>query len=118
MLCIGSLCGLTNGIIITRLSIQPFIVTLAMLSVARGIASLWSGGYAIPLAFGLGADMAPQSFKDLFGGSFTIGSVEIPVQIFYFIGVGLIAGLFLKRTAFGRHVYAVGGNEQLRGCRA
>jgi len=111
VLSLGSLCGLTNGLIITRFSIQAFIVTLAMLTIARGIASLWSGGYAIPLAFGDAPGVAPASFKMLFAGSFTVGGVDIPVQIFYFIGVGLIAGMFLKRTAFGRHVYAVGGNE-------
>ena len=111
VLSIGALCGLTNGMVITRFSIQPFIVTLAMLTIARGIASLWSGGYAIPLAFGFAAGVAPQSFKTLFAGSFSVGRVDIPVQIFYFIGVGVIASLLLKRAAFGRHVYAVGGNE-------
>lgn len=111
VLSLGALCGVTNGLVITRFGIQPFIVTLAMLSIARGIASLWSGGYAIPLAFGEGADMAPQSFKTIFAGSFSLGRIDVPVQIFYFIGVGLIASLVLKRYAFGRHVYAVGGNE-------
>ncbi|MFN8467360.1 MAG: ABC transporter permease [Caldilineaceae bacterium] len=111
VLSIGALAGMTNGLVTTRFNIQSFIVTLAMLSIARGLASLWSGGYAIPLAFGMEAGLAPQSFKNLFAGSITIGSINIPVQIFYFLGVGLIASLALKRTAFGRHVYAVGGNE-------
>lgn len=111
VLSIGALAGMTNGLVTTRFNIQSFIVTLAMLSIARGLASLWSGGYAIPLAFGMDVGLAPQSFKTLFAGSVTIGSINIPVQIFYFLGVGLIASLVLKRTAFGRHVYAVGGNE-------
>ncbi len=111
VLSIGALAGMTNGLVTTRFNIQSFIVTLAMLSIARGLASLWSGGYAIPLAFGMEAGLAPQSFKSLFAGTITIGSINIPVQIFYFLGVGLIASLALKRTAFGRHVYAVGGNE-------
>ena len=111
VLSIGALAGMTNGLVTTRFNIQSFIVTLAMLSIARGLASLWSGGYAIPLAFGMDVGLAPQSFKTLFAGSLTIGSINIPVQIFYFLGVGLIASLVLKRTAFGRHVYAVGGNE-------
>ena len=108
---IGALCGMTNGLVITRFNIQSFIVTLAMLTIARGIASLWSGGYAIPLAFGIEAGVAPQSFKTLFAGSFSVGRIDIPVQIFYFFGVGMIASMVLKRMAFGRHVYAVGGNE-------
>lgn len=111
VLSIGALAGMINGLVTTRFNIQSFIVTLAMLSIARGLASLWSGGYAIPLAFGMEAGLAPQSFKTLFAGSVTIGSINIPVQIFYFLGVGLIASVALKRTAFGRHVYAVGGNE-------
>jgi ribose transport system permease protein len=108
---IGALVGMINGLVTTRLNIQSFIVTLAMLSIARGVASLWSGGYAIPLAFGDGPDLAPSSFKALFAGSVSLGNINIPVQIFYFLAVGLIASVLLKRTAFGRHVYAVGGNE-------
>ncbi len=111
VLSLGALVGMINGLVTTRFNIQSFIVTLAMLSIARGLASLWSGGYAIPLAFGMEAGLAPQSFKTLFAGTITLGSINIPVQIFYFLGVGLIASLALKRTAFGRHVYAVGGNE-------
>jgi ribose transport system permease protein len=108
---IGALAGMINGLVTTRFNIQSFIVTLAMLSIARGVASLWSGGYAIPLAFGDAPGLAPESFKALFAGSVTLGGVNVPVQIFYFLAVGLIATLLLKRTAFGRHVYAVGGNE-------
>jgi len=108
---IGALAGMINGLVTTRFHIQSFIVTLAMLSIARGVASLWSGGYAIPLAFGDGSDLAPSSFKALFAGSVSVGGINIPVQIFYFLAVGLIATLLLRRTAFGRHVYAVGGNE-------
>src|ERR671916_123636 len=74
---LGGLVGAVNGLVTTRFHIQSFITTLAMLSVARGVASLWSDGYAIPLAF----------------------------------GTGLVASLLLGRTGFGRHVYAVGGNE-------
>lgn len=111
VLSIGALVGMANGLVTTRFNIQSFIVTLATLSIARGVASLWAGGYAIPLAFGLEAGLAPQSFKSLFAGTITIGSINIPVQIFYFLGVGLIASMALKRIAFGRHVYAVGGNE-------
>ena len=111
VLSIGALVGMVNGLVTTRFNIQSFIVTLATLSIARGVASLWAGGYAIPLAFGMEAGLAPQSFKTLFAGTITIGNINIPVQIFYFLGVGLIASMALKRTAFGRHVYAVGGNE-------
>ena len=94
-----------------RFNIQSFITTLAMLGVARGVASLWSGGYAIPLAFGEGAGLAPPSFKAIFAGQVNLLGLEIPAPVFYFLGVGLIASFLLRRTGFGRHVYAVGGNE-------
>jgi ribose transport system permease protein len=108
---IGLAAGLINGVVTTRFRIQSFITTLAMLSAARGIASLWADGYAIPLAFGSGDGVAPQRFKDLFAGQITFAGRDIPVQLFYFLGTVLLATLILKRTGFGRHVYAVGGNE-------
>lgn len=111
VLALGTVIGLINGWVTTRFNIQSFITTLAMLSSARGIASLWSGGYAIPLAFGDGPGLAPQSFKSMFAGQISLGGLNIPAQVFYFIGVGLVATILLRRTGFGRHVYAVGGNE-------
>lgn len=111
VLTIGTLVGLINGLIITKINMQPFIVTLATQSASRGVASLWSWGYAIPLAFGLGAGVAPQSFKDMFAGSVNLAGLDIPVQVFYFLGIGILVSLILKRTGFGRHIYAVGGNE-------
>jgi len=111
VLALGGLVGIVNGLVTTRFNIQSFITTLAMLGVARGVASLWSGGYAIPLAFGDGASPAPSSFKAIFGGQVNLLGLEIPAPVFYFLGVGLIASFLLRRTGFGRHVYAVGGNE-------
>lgn len=111
MLGLGGLVGTANGLITTRLRIQSFITTLAMLSAARGAASLWAGGYAIPLAFGPGKDMAPPLFKSLFAGEMNLFGLGIPAPLFYFVFVGWAVAFVLKRTAFGRHVYAVGGNE-------
>ena len=111
VLAIGSLVGFVNGFVTTRFNVQSFITTLAMLGVARGIASLWAGGYAIPLAFGDGPGLAPQSFKSMFAGSVPILGVAVPAPVFYFVGVGVVATFLLRRTGFGRHVYAVGGNE-------
>jgi len=108
---LGGLVGIVNGLVTTRFNIQSFITTLAMLGVARGIASLWSGGYAIPLAFGDEAGMAPPSFKAIFAGQVSLFGLEIPTPVFYFLGVGVIASFLLRRTGFGRHIYAVGGNE-------
>ncbi|MFN3653095.1 MAG: ABC transporter permease [Armatimonadota bacterium] len=106
---LGALVGLVNGVVTTRLRVQSFITTLAMLSVARGAASLWAGGYAIPLAFGPAA--APPAFKSLFAGTIPLPGIGLPVQILYFAVAGIIASVVLRRTTFGRHVYAVGSNE-------
>ena len=111
VLALGGFVGIVNGLVTTRFNIQSFITTLAMLGVARGVASLWSGGYAIPLAFGDGEGLAPASFKAIFGGQVSLFGLDVPAPVFYFLGVGLIASFLLRRTGFGRHVYAVGGNE-------
>ena len=111
VLALGTFVGIVNGLVTTRFNIQSFITTLAMLGVARGVASLWSGGYAVPLAFGDGVGLAPPSFKAIFAGQVSLLGLEIPAPVFYFLGVGLIASFLLRRTGFGRHVYAVGGNE-------
>jgi ribose transport system permease protein len=76
------------------------------------MASLWSGGYAIPVAFGVGSSDASPFFKSVFGGQMSLLGLNIPVQVFYFAMTGAIASSLLHRTGFGRHVYAVGGNER------
>jgi ribose transport system permease protein len=110
VLALGAFVGTVNGLITTRLQIQSFITTLAMLGVCRGVASLWAGGYAIPLAFGDGEGVAPRRYKSLFAGELSLFGLDVPAPVFYFLAVGLIASLALRRTGFGRHVYAVGGN--------
>jgi ribose transport system permease protein len=111
VLALGTAVGLMNGIITTRLRLQSFITTLAMMSVARGVASLWTDGYAIPIAFGDGEGLAPPRYRQIFGGQVEVAGLSVPVQVFYFIGVWVLAWFLLSRTRFGRHVYAVGGNE-------
>ncbi|HTE18218.1 MAG TPA: ABC transporter permease, partial [Armatimonadota bacterium] len=108
---LGAAVGLVNGLVTTRFRIQSFIATLAMLSVARGAASLWSEGQAIPLAFGDRPGAAPLSFQAFFGGEVGLFGVDVPVPLFYFLLVAVIASLVLRRTHFGRNIYAVGSNE-------
>ena len=111
VLALGGLVGIVNGLVTTKFNIQSFITTLAMLGVARGIASLWSGGYAIPLAFGEGEGWRRRASRRCLPGRSTCFGLEMPAPVFYFLAVGLIASFLLRRTGFGRHVYAVGGNE-------
>lgn len=110
VLALGAAVGAVSGLVTAKLKIQSFIVTLAMLGVARGVASLWADGYAIPLSFGAGEGQAPALFKSMFAGRWTVFGLEVPAPVFYFLGVGLVASFVLRRTGFGRHVYAVGGN--------
>lgn len=99
-LIVGFLCGLANGLVITHAKLPPFIVTLGMMSVARGLAFAMTGGETIR---GL-----PPAFLT-FGQSSFAG---IPIPILVMTVVALAAGVVLKATAWGRHIYAIGGNEE------
>lgn len=103
---IGALYGLFNGAVSTKLRIQAFIVTLASMSIARGLARSWSGGAGIPISYGVGEGLAPQAFSIL--GERIYG---IPVPAICFIVIGIIFAILLMKSRFGRYVYAIGGNE-------
>jgi ribose transport system permease protein len=96
----GLLLGLFNGLMITRFRIPPFVATLGMLSAARGLTKLWTRGEPIT---NLGA-----GFEFIGSGSFLgIGIIVwIPLLLI------LVFMLITQKTCFGRHLYAVGGNEQ------
>lgn len=95
---VGGACGLVNGVILTRYNIPPFIVTLAMQTVARGLALVYTGG--VPIS-NLGA------FKWL--GQGFIGPVPVPVFIMAL--VLFVTWYILTQTRTGRYIYAIGGNE-------
>jgi len=99
-LLVGSFLGLFNGIMITVLRIPPFVATLAMMTIARGLTQLWTGGAAIT---GLG---------EIFGYVGTARLAGVPVRVWTCVVIVGIAILVLKKTRFGRYVYAVGGNER------
>ena len=97
---VGAAIGLLNGVIIAKGAIAPFVVTLGMMTMARGAGLVFSSGRPI-------INLSDE--YNSIGGGYFLG---IPIPIFLFVGV-LLAGIFLLRFArFGRHVYAVGGNEQ------
>jgi ribose transport system ATP-binding protein len=106
VLAVGGGVGVVNGAIIAAWRIQPFIVTLATMSAARGVARYLSGGAAIPMAFGPGA--APEAFRE-FGGQI-VPFVPAPAVLF----LGAVAGIYvlLAWTRSGRYTYAIGDNEQ------
>ncbi|MDN5727057.1 MAG: ABC transporter permease [Propionibacteriales bacterium] len=108
VLLIGAGLGSLQGLAVAKIGIQAFIVTLAGLQVARGLARIWSGGVGIPIAYGDGPKEAPEAFSILSG---SINGV-LPVPAVIFLGLGVVAILVLRFTAFSRHMYAIGGNER------
>lgn len=98
-LIIGSLLGLLNGWIITTFKVPPFVATLAMLTIARGLTMLWTKGFPIS---GLGEKFA------YIGTGWLLG---IPVPVWISGIIVLIAILITNKTRLGRYIYAIGGNE-------
>jgi len=97
---IGIVCGLINGTVLARFRLQPFIVTMGMLSAARGMAMLTTDGNPV--------SQLNSDFRWLGNGYIA----EIPVPVIIFAVLFGLAWLVLNKTIFGRHVYAVGGNPK------
>jgi erythritol transport system permease protein len=106
-LLVGALFGAVNGVVITRFNVAPFIATLGMLYVARGLADLRSNGATFPDLSGTRA--RGNTGFDIIGVRKLLG---LPVAVWIMIGVAAVAIFVTTRTAFGRRVYAVGGNER------
>jgi ribose/xylose/arabinose/galactoside ABC-type transport system permease subunit len=109
-LVLGTLMGSLSGYIITRFNVAPFIATLGMLYVARGIAGLLNNGYTFPNLIGR-PEYGNTGFEILGAGSL----LGINYSIWFMGIIALIAHIVTKRTPFGRHVYAIGGNESAAG---
>ncbi len=104
-LCAGSLAGFINGILTSWGKIQSFIVTLAMMTAARGFALFISGMNSRNIGFGENA--APESFK-----IFTTSYLNIPFPVFIFIFITIIFMFVLRKIRFGRYIYAIGSNQE------
>jgi erythritol transport system permease protein len=104
---IGAGAGAINGAVITKLGVAPFIATLGMLSVARGFADLRNNGATFP---NLAGDPAHRNTGFDFLGAGNL--LHIPFTI-VLLGLFVVVAVYIaKRTAFGRRVYAIGGNER------
>lgn len=102
----GGLIGLINGLIITRFNVAPFIATLGMMYVARGFAMLRSNGATFPNIVGKEA-LGNTGFQVLGGNIF-----GIPVGAIILAVLAVIAGIILKKTPLGWHIFSIGGNER------
>jgi ribose transport system permease protein len=97
---VGLAVGLINGLLVSRLKLPPFIATLGMLGVARGLVLLLTGAKTLaPL---------PDAFNAIANGSV----LGLPSLFWILIIVALLAAFVLGRTIFGRYVYAVGSNAE------
>lgn len=98
--------GLTSGILVTALSIPPFIVTLAAMLVASGLAFDWSDNQSI--------HRLPASFTWLGRAGFFVPGLgwRVPFQVLLMVALYAGAHFFMTRTVLGRHLYAIGGNPE------
>ncbi len=96
---VGASLGAFNGVAITQFKVPPFVATLAMLTIARGLTRLYTGGEAIT---GLGETFVRIGSGRLLG---------VPNQVWIAAGIVVAASILLRKTRLGRYIYAVGGNE-------
>ncbi|MHB8061415.1 MAG: ABC transporter permease [Ruminiclostridium sp.] len=98
-LIVGIVCNALNGIAVTKFNTPPFIATLAMMTIARGVALLYTNGQNI------------YKLED-----FTVWGQSsvlfIPTPVIFMVGIALITWYLLNYTKFGRYLYAVGGNQE------
>lgn len=96
----GSVFGLFNGWMVTKFRVPPFVATLAMLTIARGLTMLYTEGHPI--------SQLGTGFAVLGSGSW----IGIPVPVWIAILVVLAADVLTRLTRTGRYIYAIGGNEE------
>jgi ribose transport system permease protein len=105
---VGCLAGFVNALPVVRLGLPPFITTLAMMQVARGLAFILAHGQPIPLRASAAFDWLGTGY--LFGG--IPGFPGIPYAVLVMAVVAIVFSIVLGRTTFGRYVLALGGNEE------
>lgn len=96
----GLLCGLASGFLIAVFDVPPFIITLAMMNVARGISYLWTNARSIRAV--------DPAFNTI--GTGYLGVIPLPVV--YSVILIIVFSFLLNKTTFGTYVYAIGGNRE------
>lgn len=103
-LAVGVVIGGVNGVLVTKTKIPPFLTTLGMMQIVRGLAMRVTGMAAVPIQ--------NSTFNNMFG----IGNIGgIPVLLYWTVLFSIIGYFMLNRRTFGRHVLATGGNELAAG---
>lgn len=110
----GSLCGWINGLLVTKMKLPPFIATLGMMLIARGVALQITGARAVS---GLGESFGVLGNGSLFrivnigdDGFPTVVFPGIPYPVILMVVIAIAVSLMLNRSVLGRHIYAVGSN--------
>ena len=103
----GAVIGLLNGLMVTKAKLPPFIATLGMLLMARGLCYGLTGGWPVQ-------DL-PQGFRTLGQLDIPLLGAGIPLPLVFVIVIAVVCALFLTRTIWGYRIYAVGGNEVASG---
>lgn len=96
--------GLLNGILVTRINLPPFIVTLGTLSIFTAISLLYAQGQTITLN--------PGAFLLVSGNSLSLGSVSVTWGVIFMVVLYLVVGFALRNSAWGRHLYATGDDPE------
>jgi ribose transport system permease protein len=98
---LGALLGMFNGILITKMHLQPFIATLGTMSVYRGFAYVVTDGWPVL--------NIPASFRHALGARIIM---DIPVSVLVLVAIAFVTHVLLQRTVFGNYLFAVGSNEE------
>ena len=101
---VALLTGLVNGLLVTRLNLPPFIVTLGTFSIFTAVSLLYAAGQTIALE--------PDAFLVFTGKTLSIGSVSITWGVLLMLLLYLVVGFALRSTAWGRHLYATGDDRE------
>lgn len=113
---VGALCGVINGLCVTRLKLPPFIATLGMMLVARGVALQLTDARAVSglgEAFGTLGNGALWRIEEIDAQGFpNVVFPGIPYPVILMVVLAVVAGLLLRRTTLGRHIHAVGSNGE------
>lgn len=102
---VGTAAGFLNGILVTRLNLPPFIVTLGTLSIFTAIGLLYSGGASV-------ARNDMPAILNVMGTRFSVGPFNFTLGVIVVIVLALVVAFVLSQTAWGRHVYAVGDDAE------
>ncbi len=101
---VGAACGLANGLITTVGKIEPFIVTLGTMVILRSLFTYLANGGSISIS---------PDLKDIYAPVYSGTFVGVPIPVLTVLAVAAVAAFLLYRTVFGRHVIAVGSNEDV-----